>query len=205
MAVILLVIGDNLLREPCVRYLAHLGYGVIPIERPLAVLGLGAKVRWDIALLDDSPLGREALAALSLERGDAKFIGVGFSDERLQATLPRPVDGQAVADAIEALLGARAPGPLSLSLDAVRRTAAANGREVALTRTEFRLLEVLLEFQPREVPLLELLQSVWGFTEGRGTSELVRAHVRNLRLKLDHIGLADAIRSRRGRGYALVL
>src|SRR3989304_6289284 len=154
MAVILLVIGDNLLREPCVRYLAHLGYGVIPIERPLAVLGLFAKVRWDIALLDDSPLGREALAALSLERGDAKFIGVGFSDERLQATLPRAGDGHAGAPPLAAL------PPV-----AGRAAAPPNGREVARRGPGFALRGGCLEGHRGEVRLLELLKSFGAFPE----------------------------------------
>ena len=92
-----------------------------------------------------------------------------------------------------------------MQLDAAHRTAFANGREVALTRTEYRLLAYLLQHRPKEVPLPELLDAVWGFTEGRGASVLVQAHVRNLRLKLARIGLADAVRSRRGRGYAFVL
>jgi DNA-binding response OmpR family regulator len=55
------------------------------------------------------------------------------------------------------------------------------------------------------VPLSDVLTAVWGTTEGQGTSELVRAHVRNLRVKLREIGLVDIVRSRRGRGYALEL
>ena len=76
---------------------------------------------------------------------------------------------------------------------------------MVLTRTELRLLEVLMQARPREVSVPDALRAVWGFTEGRATAELVRAHVRNLRLKLGQIGLGDAVRSRRGRGYALVL
>ena len=48
----------------------------------------------------------------------------------------------------------------------------------------------------------DVLDAVWGSHEGVGTAELVRTHVRNLRQKLVGIGLGDAVRVRRGRGYA---
>lgn len=81
----------------------------------------------------------------------------------------------------------------------------ANGREVILTRTEFRLLEYLLQRLPEEIPIPQLVSEVWGFSADTSTSDLVRVHIRNLRLKLQQIGLPDAIRSRRGRGYAFVV
>jgi two-component system catabolic regulation response regulator CreB len=74
---------------------------------------------------------------------------------------------------------------------------------VPLTRIEYRLLETLYEHRPEDVSLQSLLIGVWGTTEGMGTAELVRTHVRNLRQKLAQLGLPDAIRSHRGRGYAL--
>jgi DNA-binding response OmpR family regulator len=78
-----------------------------------------------------------------------------------------------------------------------------NGSQVLLTRIEFRLLEALRAQDPGDVSLEQLLQDVWGTTEGVGAAELVRTHVRNLRQKLAQIGLPDAIHSHRGRGYAL--
>jgi hypothetical protein len=94
-------------------------------------------------------------------------------------------------------------GEAPLILDASRRAAVAHGREIALTRIEFRLLEILYQRRSYDVPLEQLLDFVWGTSEGLGTAELVRSHVRNLRQKLSYIGLPDAIRSHRGRGYAL--
>jgi DNA-binding response OmpR family regulator len=143
----------------------------------------------------------------ALEEDAAPVIGLGLDDSSLDASIPLPLVAERLLATLANLTAVSGTneraGPLAL--DAGRRLAVSDGREVALTRTEFRLLQVLLDHQPREVPLLELLQAVWGFTEGRGTSELVRAHVRNLRVKLGQLGLPDAVRSRRGQGYALVV
>ena len=104
---------------------------------------------------------------------------------------------------IEALARPAAPRRLGLTLDPQRRLARVDGREAALTRIEFRLLEALYERRPDDLSLERLLESVWGTTAGVGTAELVRTHVRNLRQKLGQVGLPDAIRSHRGHGYAL--
>src|SRR6185436_3091626 len=91
----------------------------------------------------------------------------------------------------------------SLTLESQRRLVRADGREVTLTPIEFRLLNVLFAERPLDVPLDRLLDAVWGTTEGLGTAELVRTHIRNLRQKLQQVGLPDAIRTHRGHGYAL--
>jgi DNA-binding response OmpR family regulator len=124
----------------------------------------------------------------------------------LTASIPLPLVEQRLLSTISEVTScanASSAKPERLRLDPERRLAVSQGLEVALTRTEFLLLDVLYERRPREVGLMDVLQTVWGFTEGRGTSELVRSHVRNLRLKLAKIGLPDAVQSRRGRGYAL--
>jgi hypothetical protein len=50
----------------------------------------------------------------------------------------------------------------------------------------------------------EILEHVWGFAPGTGTSEVIRAHVRNLRRKLQLLGAPrDVIWTVPGRGYRL--
>jgi hypothetical protein len=202
MTTVLLAIGDRALRQACASALKNGGHVPVTVSRPLEAISL--KVDWGVSLVDGSKLGRDVASY----NGDRRLsIGLGMKDG-VAASLPLPLVAQELLATIERLTGApidgRAEAP-ALGLDSRRRLALFAGREVELTRTEFRLLEVLLAAQPTEVPLVEILQSVWGFTEGKATSELVRAHVRNLRLKLTRLGLTDAVRSRRGRGYALVV
>jgi DNA-binding CsgD family transcriptional regulator len=152
--------------------------------------------------LDDGPLGRGALEAISIVSGE-KLVGLGFEDRRLSATLALPVSEADVASVFEGLFFGPDRGGPELRLDPARRLAFANGRQVLLTRTEFRLLQLLNDSRPADVPFADVLKSVWGYAEGEATTELVRSHLRNLRRKLRGIGLQDALHSRRGRGYVL--
>ena len=106
---------------------------------------------------------------------------------------------------VERLVGSVSSTGASLTLDASRRVARANGREVDLTRTEFRLLEALYGHRGREITQDEALEAAWGAGDWSGNVAVLRAHMRNLRLKLAQIGLPNAVRSLRGRGYALSL
>jgi DNA-binding response OmpR family regulator len=183
--------------------LRRAGYASVAVERPLAVFDVAGKLRWDAACIDASPLGDETRAMLRGLGGPAPLLGLGV--EGVTVSLPLPLNGSRLVESLASALAVATPVAGPLRLDEARRVAMAHGQEATLTRTEFRLLSFLLEQRGREAPLNELLASVWGFTEGRGGSVLVRAHVRNLRAKLARIGLPDAVHSRRGRGYALVV
>jgi two-component system response regulator MprA len=205
MPTVLLAVDDRTLLSPCRRLLEQRGYLTIPAGRALAVLSLASLVRWDVAVLDSSDVGRGALEALSL-LPQAPLIGIGIQDARLARSLPLPLVAESLLASLDAITRTEgAPERSGLRLDPLKRIASFGGREVSLTRTEFRLLQLLYERRPAEVSLSEILLSVWGSTEGLGTSDMVRSHLRNLRRKLQSLELDDALRSRRGRGYALVL
>jgi len=75
---------------------------------------------------------------------------------------------------------------------------------VSLTPTEFRLLMYLAERSGHVVSSAELLERVWEFYPGTGSSELVRSHIRNLRAKLRRAsGGRELIRTTPRRGYRL--
>lgn len=89
-----------------------------------------------------------------------------------------------------------------LGLDVVRRELSFNGRSVGLTRLECSLLEYLMRRAGRPVPMEELLERVWGFEPGTGAPEVVRAHMRNLRGKIQGVGAdRNLIVTLPGRGY----
>ena len=91
-----------------------------------------------------------------------------------------------------------------LELDVVRRMLAYGARNVHLTRFECGFMEYIMRRKDRVVTCHELLEHVWGFEPGTGGSEIVRAHVRNLRRKLQLLGAPeDLIRTLPGRGYRL--
>ena len=74
-----------------------------------------------------------------------------------------------------------------LSIDLASRTGTVAGEEVRLTPTEFSLLALLARNRGRLMTHRDLLVSVWGAGYGDDT-QVLRAHIANLRRKLDRAG-----------------
>lgn len=94
-------------------------------------------------------------------------------------------------------------GDLSLDSDAYQITTPV--KVAQLTATEHRLLRYMME-RPGDVlsPAL-LLETVWGYPAGSGDADLVRAHIRKLRFKIEpHYPRKTYIRTVHGVGYRLV-
>ena len=76
-----------------------------------------------------------------------------------------------------------------------------NGSELALTKTEFRLLAEFVEHPNMVLSRDQLLERVWGY-EYLGDSRLVDAHIRRLRVKIeDTPNTPEFITTARGSGY----
>ena len=89
-------------------------------------------------------------------------------------------------------------GALLLDVEAHRVTL--DGQEVALTATEFRLLEDLMRHAGAVRTREQLLNAVWGYSF-EGYARTVDTHVRRLRAKLGEE--AAALETVRGVGYRL--
>ncbi len=87
-------------------------------------------------------------------------------------------------------------GPFVVDVDGM--VAQVDGREMDLTPTEFRLLQVLLERRGRVQSRRQLLEAVWDVT-ARIATRTVDMHVQRLRLKAGDA--ADWIETVRGFGY----
>ena len=108
----------------------------------------------------------------------------------------KPIDGEELAREIARLLAARPrrrdaellrAGTLALDCRS-RQLLFADGGTLSPTPTEFRLLRCLMERAGDLVSADELVGAVWNYPSGTGGSELVRAHVSNLRRKLRTAG-----------------
>lgn len=89
-----------------------------------------------------------------------------------------------------------------LVLDLTTHRSFRTGREVFLSLTEFRLLELLARHSGRIVSRHEMLTNVWG--PGREVTEnTLDAFVRLLRKKVDDGAEAKLIQTHRGFGYSL--
>ncbi len=93
-------------------------------------------------------------------------------------------------------------GPIRLNPDSHRT--AIGGEELALTPTEFRLLQALMERRGRTQSRKQLLEKAWDMeaaVSDRIQTRTVDMHVRRLRAKLGEMG--DWIQTVRGFGYRL--
>lgn len=90
-----------------------------------------------------------------------------------------------------------------LTLDAGARQVKVGSIEVELTRTEFELLQIMMESPKNIFSRRQLLEAVWG-GEWYGEIHVVDVHVGHLRKKLAIAGLDEgAIRTVRGIGYGM--
>ena len=92
-----------------------------------------------------------------------------------------------------------------IELDSNSRTVTVGDKVVELTKTEFDLLEIMMESPKNVFSRRTLLESVWG-GEWYGEIHVVDVHVGHLRKKLADAGGSDGlIRTIRGIGYGMEL
>jgi len=89
-----------------------------------------------------------------------------------------------------------------LEMDRLRRVVKRGGRMLDLAPREFRLLEFFLLNPERVVSRATLLEQVWDMSFDPETN-VVDAHISNLRKKLEEGSLPRLIHTVRGAGYAL--
>lgn len=74
---------------------------------------------------------------------------------------------------------------------------------IQLTSTEHRLLRYLMEHPNQALSPSHLLQAVWEYPPNTGDPDLVRAHIRNLRAKIEKNTRRKYIRTIHGVGYMI--
>ncbi len=89
-----------------------------------------------------------------------------------------------------------------LTLNPAAREVARSGRRIALTRTEYGLLELLMKRAGRVVSRDNLIEAVWGFDSDVRNNTL-DAFIRLLRDKVDSVSEIKLIHTVRGVGYCL--
>lgn len=141
-----------------------------------------------------SAVGDEDAKVRALACGADDYVTKPFGPReliaRLEANLRRSAHDQDAA-AIESH---------GLQIDLAKRTVSVNREEVHLTPTEFDLLRVLARNRGRLMTHRELLVAVWGAGYGDDT-QVLRAHIANLRRKIDPGDGSQIIRTESGVGY----
>jgi DNA-binding response OmpR family regulator len=162
----------------------------------------------EIPILMLSARGTVADRIRGLERGADDYLPKPFSPAELVArvrtilrrgTAPGPASPATAAPARialstpsdaptptgEATAGARLLRHADLTLDPDRHEVRQDGRLVALTNVEFRLLAALIAADGRVLSRDRLLDAVYGAGEGEVLDRTIDVHIRRLRDKLD--------------------
>lgn len=90
-----------------------------------------------------------------------------------------------------------------VEVDTIRQTVTRCGEAIDLSPTEYRILEYMIHRPSAVVPKRELLEHLYDFA-WEHHSNVVEAHVSNLRRKLNAVGEEPLIATLRHRGYRLV-
>ncbi len=136
------------------------------------------------------------LVATLLEEGADEALHAGMGDRELAARIRGALARHGNARALHVELG-------PLTLDGAHGEASWRGRDLALTRREREVLEVLAENAGRTVRREVLHRRVWGYAMARGERS-VDVNVTRLRRKLDRVVAGGlAIKTQPGIGYRL--
>lgn len=219
---ILLVEDDERISRYLTLELEHEGYTPIPVLNGAAALDVFASENIDLVLLDlmlpdvsgvevcrrirktsDIPIimltAKDATSdkVLGLDLGADDYLTKPFETEellaRIRAVLRRRSAGEESGDEL-------AVGDLVMNLSA--KTVVRDGKDIALTKREFELLQHLLENVDVVVSRESLLKNVWHWEYG-GETNTVDVYIRYLRDKIDRGFTQPLIQTVRGFGYVI--
>ncbi|RCH68913.1 response regulator [Streptomyces sp. SDr-06] len=201
---ILVVDDDPTVAEVVTGYLERAGHAVDLAADGPAALSAAARRRPDLVVLDLMLPGMDGLEVCRRLRATAPIPVImltarGDEDDRILGLeigaddyVTKPFSPRELVLRVESVLRrARTapprPGPRvsrsGIALDPAARTAAKDGRELALTLREFDLLAYLLARPGEAISRERLMHEVWGWEFGDLST--VTVHVRRLRGKIE--------------------
>lgn len=147
----------------------------------------------DIPIIMLTARAAEMDKVLGLELGADDYVTKPFSPRELVLRIRKQLERRSPEVSAQPLLRVE-----EIELDAAAHTATVDGQPLALTATEFRLLELLMRRRGRVQSRERLLQDVWGYDTAIET-RTVDTHMKRLREKLGPA--ARHFETIRGIGY----
>jgi two-component system, OmpR family, response regulator MprA len=220
---ILVVDDEPALRQALARALALERYSVTLAHDASYALDLLAEESYDAIVLDILMPGMDGVElcrqlrrggnrtpVLMLTARDTLDDRVAGLDAGADDYLPKPFALRELMARVRALLRRGAhPGPSAqslvygdLTLDPGAYEAQRGGRELALTRTEFRLLELFMRHPRQVLTRTVIMEHVWGYDFGASSNSL-GVYMGYLRRKTEAGGERRLLHTVRGVGYVL--
>ena len=167
-------------------------------------IGVGRFARFQLSLLFFCRRVWGDGSGLALENGADDYITKPFSLEVLRAKV-HSVLRRAYGEYAGQLQRSPAVWQVGgLILDADRNLIAWEGMQIELSVTEFRLVKCLAQRAGRIVTREELLTALWDDVDFVDDNTLT-VNVARVRRRMEEIGLHNAIVTKRGQGYQLIL
>jgi two-component system KDP operon response regulator KdpE len=195
------------------------GFEAVPADSAEEALDLAAVQPPDAAIVDLvlPDLDGVELCRRLREWSDMPIIllsAVGDEDAKVRALaagaddyITKPFGPRELVARLEANLRRTSPEPEEaviesdgLQVDLARREVLVDGHEVHLTPIEFDLLRLLIRNRGRLMTHRDLLVNVWGTGYGDDT-QVLRAHIANLRRKIEPADGPRLIKTDPGVGY----
>lgn len=89
-----------------------------------------------------------------------------------------------------------------LEVDSIARTVKRAGKDINLTATEYKILELLLNGKGKVFDRFLIAEKIWGFSFNSGTN-VIDVHINSLRKKIDKDYVHKLIHTKKGFGYML--
>jgi DNA-binding response OmpR family regulator len=91
---------------------------------------------------------------------------------------------------------------LDLEIDTIARKVTRSNKEINLTATEYKILELLLSNKGKVFDRILIAEKIWGFSFNSGTN-VIDVHINSLRKKIDKDFSQKLIHTKKGFGYVL--
>lgn len=91
---------------------------------------------------------------------------------------------------------------LDLELDSITKKVKRNNKEISLTATEYKILELFMSNKNKVLSRIHIAEKIWGYSFNSGTN-VIDVHINSLRNKIDKESSHKLIHTKKGFGYLM--